>query len=144
MHWAGKQGFLDETGCWRPKFALADVTQNAQFRQRLCVEAAMPCLLTHTLLYDLVSGRLVTACSHWLAQGFPHPAGRGVQQQLKAAFPFDDTILDGTSSEGLSYSNQRILAGNAMHWNAIGSWLLYNLSCTDISAIGTSRPATRR
>ena len=144
VHWAGKQGFLDETGCWRPKFALADVTQNAQFRQRLCVEAAMPCLLTHTLLFDLVSGRLVTACSHWLAQGFPHPAGRGVQQQLKAAFPFDDTILDGTSSEGLSYSSQRILAGNAMHWNAIGSWLLYNLSCADISAIGTGRPATRR
>ena len=137
--WAEKQGLcgdLDHRGPNPPtrKFVLVDLTQNAQYMKRASTDV-MPCLLTHTLLWDLAAGCLVPVMVHWLAQGFPHPAALGVPSRVTDNFPFDGGLLDPADERCIPLKAQRALTGNAMHWNCVGSWILYNVSCTNIDRI---------
>ena len=135
---APKNGLQDGSGKWTSSFALVDLTQNARFSNRANA-GSMPCLLTGTLLWDLVNEQLVPAAVHWLAQGFAHPAAEGVSEDNRAAWPFSKSLLDPSSDAALSYKHQRMLTGNAMHWSSVGAWLLFNFSCTDKSRLMCNR-----
>ena len=135
--WADKHGWRTSEGKWADptiRFAFADLTQNARYRKKVETEFA-PCFLTHTHLWDMVADRSVPVLVHWLAQGFPHPGASGIPPDLSQDMPLGSQLLDSGSPELLSDVAQRKLTGNAMHWNSIGSWLLYALSCTDKSLI---------
>ena len=131
---AGKCHLKAPDGTWMQPFALADVTQNAHFSKTVSCDI-MPCLLTHTLLWDLVTWKMVPVAAHWLAQGFPHPAATSLSQELLSKFPFEQSLLNAESNDGLSYSAQRTLTGNAMHVSSLGAWLLFNSSGINLSRI---------
>jgi len=131
--WSMKSpGLRDAQGQWlppEPNLALVNITQNPGFGGTVQMKF-MPCLLTHTLLFDLKKNQLVTVFVHWLAQGFAHPAALGVPTRVTRHFPFDHRLLALGEAGALSPAAQRRLAGNAMHWSAIGSWMLFNFSST--------------
>ena len=125
-------GLQDAKGQWlppEPSLALVNITQIPGFGGSVQVKF-MPCLLTHTLLFDLRENQLVTVFVHWLTQGFAHPAALGVPTRVTRHFPFDHRVLAFGEAGALSPAVQRRLAGNAMHWSAIGSWMLFNFSST--------------
>ena len=129
--WANKAADLkDENGVWQHELALADVTQNPRFKNRVDVNY-MPCLLTHTVLWDLVQDSMVPVMVHWLAQGFPHPSALSLRPDIARSFPFDPSLIEHGSESALSLSAQRVLTGNAMHGSCIGSWFLFNMVGTD-------------
>ncbi|CAE7194005.1 unnamed protein product [Symbiodinium sp. CCMP2592] len=131
--------FRDASGGWLFPFVLVDLSQNARFRNT-ATTAEMPCLLTNTILWDLVRERSVPVAVHWLAQGFAHPDALGVPEHIKASFPFEESLLRPDSAEGLTEASQRTLTGNAMHWNCMGAWMLYNFGFSDKSRMLPSRP----
>lgn len=131
---------------WNVRFALADLTQSADFRGIYIGSRMMPTLLRRTKLRDMVSDQAVGEISSWLAQGFPHPSALGLQPELASLFPFVG-LLGGEVSEGredkpskrarkaangerksLRSSDLSGLVGNAMHWAQAGTWLAYTLS----------------
>ncbi len=111
--------------------ALVKVDQRAEFNKTIHTDVA-PALLTNTHLWNLASDEPVVVASHWLVQGFAHPLVPAVAQQ-STSFPIAASMLDVRT--GLGARTQRQLMGNAMHVSAVGSWLLYNLSSIDFSAV---------
>ena len=79
-------GFCDASfHDWTIPFALADVTQNVEFR-RMSGTLHMPTLLKKTKLWDMVRDVPVHPVSIVCAQGFPC-AARGVPSELAELFP---------------------------------------------------------
>ncbi len=68
---------------WTVPCALADLRQSETWG-RIDV-AIMPALLRKSLIYEMVSGRLVGEVALWLAQGFPHPLTLGLSDSGSAA-----------------------------------------------------------
>ena len=131
--------FRNASGGWLFPFVLVDLSQNARFRNT-AITAEMPCLLTNTVLWDLVRERLVPVAVHWLAQGFAHPEALGVPEHVKASFRFEESLLQADSPEGLTEASQRTLTGNAMHWNCVGAWMLYSFAFSDKSRMLPNHP----
>ncbi len=125
---------------WQVPCALVDLTQTEQWG-RVSVEV-MPALLRRTMLYDMVSGRLVGEISAWLAQGFPHPAARGLSPDLQSWCSFGFCQESGqeentshspgaASSTDVGPSDTRVqltssdrleLVGNAMNLLQVSAW----------------------
>lgn len=120
----------DEGEEWTKPMALFSLTQRPEFWKRLNTDL-FPALLRKSLFYNYPGKALVPVAAHWLVQGFPHPALPTVPSELKEHFPYPLDLVDfKDSSKCLQIKEQRELTGNAMHWAAIGCWLLHNLACT--------------
>ena len=91
-----------------------------------------PTLLRKSYLYELVTESEILPAQHLLIQGFPVPGL--VSEANSAFFPFA-SLLNVTSSECVSQLTDvelRSLAGNSMHWAALGAWLLFGWSSTHV------------
>lgn len=127
---AQKRGLCnDNFSDWNVPAALANITQRSEFSRQVNVLSA-PALLRQTFLYDLVQDKAVSCMAHWLIQGFPHPLVEDLPGDLEKDFPANADLVTPGTALCLTDSAQKELTGNAMHWAAIGTWLLYNLACT--------------
>ena len=95
-----------------------------------------PRLLRGSYLYDLVSNREILPLQHLLIQGFPVPGW--APAAAAHAFPFPGLInaTMGPNSQQLSDTELRSLTGDGMHWNLLGSvilfsWAMYSFDASD-------------
>ena len=80
--------------------------------------------VSNSVLFDMVSGRLLHPSELLLLQGFPVPGH--VCPDLAERFPFPDGWMST-----LTVSGRRKLLGNSMHVAAVGAALLFLVAGTE-------------
>ena len=125
---------------WQVPFALADITQNANFRA--ASTKCMPALLRKTKLWELVSDQAVGEVAMWLAQGVRHPQAVGVPPDLVSTSPFGNLLSQEASqttkrrkksslaadAQELSAKVRASLVGNSMHVCQDGTWFCHAMT----------------
>ena len=125
-----KKNMVDDRGNFTVPMAIHDANQRPAFWKSLPT-TIFPAILTKSHFVNLAGGadgEIVPVLSHWLVQGFPHPAV--IPHALSRFFPCAPELLDE-----MTLSDQRVSTGNAMHWAAVGCWFLYNMVSTKKRAI---------
>ena len=114
---------------WSESCVIVNLKQTAEHVKFVHWDA-MPTLLRHSLLFDLVRRNTLTVAEAWLVQGFPHPDVHSLADFAADSFPFIGPMqsADGESnSQRLPIRRQLSLIGNSMHRAAVGHWILYNI-----------------
>ena len=110
---------------WKVSYALANISQTAQYNKQIQVDGAVvPTLLRRSLLVDLVEQRAITRPELWCIQGYPHPHVEGLSVDLTRLFPFEHTLSELSSSE------EKVLIGNGMHIAVVGVWTMWAVCCS--------------
>ena len=119
-------------GMVMPAVALVNVRQGGSW-SRPIKYVSRPTLITRSLLFDLVSDRIITSAEHWHVQGYGHPSMTA--ERFSHRFPFSGHIVDPRRKGGASIAAQRQMLGNSMHRAAITCWLIYTCLSTDKSSV---------